>query len=114
MKAFSLYPKLTVNGIGKNRQTYIPYIFTCSGMIMMYYIISFLSNNSMLADMPGGALMEMILQLGCVIMILFSATFLFYTNSFLIKRRKKVIEQGPVPESDTLRAMVSQNEGGNE
>jgi len=31
-----------------------------------------------------------------------------------IKRRKKVIEQGPVPESDTLRAMVSQNEGGNE
>lgn len=89
MKAFSLYPRLTINGIGKNRQTYIPYIFTCSGMVMMYYIISFLSNNSMLADMPGGALMEMILTLGCVIMILFSAVFMFYTNSFLIKRRKK-------------------------
>ena len=31
-----------------------------------------------------------------------------------IKRRKKVLEQGPVPEQQTLRAMTGWNEGGNE
>ena len=31
-----------------------------------------------------------------------------------VKRRKKVLEQGPVPEADTLRAMAGQDEGGND
>ena len=31
-----------------------------------------------------------------------------------VKRRKKVLEQGPVSEGETLRAMVTQSEGGNE
>ena len=30
-----------------------------------------------------------------------------------IKRRKKVLEQGPVPETETLRKMTEHNEGGN-
>ena len=30
-----LYPRLAVTGIMKNRRTYLPYILTCSGMVMM-------------------------------------------------------------------------------
>ena len=33
------YPKIAWDGIKKNRRFYIPYILTCVGMIMMYYII---------------------------------------------------------------------------
>lgn len=84
-----LYPKLAAGGIKKNRQTYIPYILTCAGMIMMYYIVSFLSKSSLVANMKGGSIMQVMLLLGCWVMIFFSAIFLFYTNSFLIRRRKK-------------------------
>ena len=84
-----LYPKLAAGGIKKNRQTYLPYILTCSGMIMMYYIVSFLSKSSLVANMKGGDIMQVMLMLGCWVMIFFSAIFLFYTNSFLIRRRKK-------------------------
>ena len=42
MKA-GLYPHLAMTGIKKNRRFYLPFIFTCAGMIMMSYIIEFLS-----------------------------------------------------------------------
>lgn len=88
MNAMLLYPKLAVNGIKKNRHTYLPYILTCSGMVMMYYIVSFLTVSSFVREMKGGDSMQVILYLGCGVMVAFSAIFLFYTNSFLIRRRK--------------------------
>lgn len=89
MNNIFLYPRLAASGITKNRRTYLPYILTCSGMIMMYYIVSFLSKNSLVGKMKGGETMQAMLFLGCIIMVIFSAIFLFYTNSFLIKRRKR-------------------------
>ncbi len=84
-----LYSRLALNGIKKNRRLYIPYLLTCSGMIMMFYIISFLSNSEILGGMFGGTVMQLCLRLGCIVMGVFSLIFLFYTNSFLIRRRKK-------------------------
>lgn len=83
------YQKLAISGIRKNRKTYLPYILTCIGMVMMNYIISFLSQNQTVAAMRGGDDMQMVLGLGCGVMAVFSVIFLFYTNSFLIRRRKK-------------------------
>lgn len=88
MNTTLLYPKLAVNGIRKNRRIYLPYILTCSGMIMMYYITSFLTVSSFVKEMSGGATMQTLLFMGCGVMIAFSAVFLFYTNSFIIRRRK--------------------------
>ncbi|MCI5751400.1 MAG: ABC transporter permease [Oscillospiraceae bacterium] len=88
MNGMLLYPKLAASGIKKNRRTYLPYILTCSGMIMMYYIVSFLTLSSFVGEMKGGDAMQTILYLGCGVMVVFSAIFLFYTNSFLIRRRK--------------------------
>ncbi|MBD5110932.1 MAG: ABC transporter permease [Ruminococcaceae bacterium] len=84
-----LYTRLAAVGIRKNGKSYAPYIMTCSLMIMIFYIVSFLSNNYLLGEMPGGDGMALILAVGTVVMAIFSAIFLFYTNSFLIKRRKK-------------------------
>lgn len=88
MNTMLLYPRLAVNGIKKNRRTYLPYILTCSGMIMMYYITSFLTVSSFVRDMKGGEIMQQLLFMGCGVMVVFSAIFLFYTNSFIIRRRK--------------------------
>ncbi len=88
MKRF-FYSRLAWNGIRKNRQTYLPYILTCIGIVMMFYIISFLSRSEAVSAMPGGESMQMILSMGCGVIDVFALIFLFYTNSFLIRRRKK-------------------------
>ncbi|MGN0647076.1 MAG: FtsX-like permease family protein [Oscillospiraceae bacterium] len=88
MNTMLLYPRLAINGIRKNRRIYLPYILTCSGMIMMYYIISFLTVSQFVREMKGGAIMQELLSMGCGVMVAFSAVFLFYTNSFIIRRRK--------------------------
>lgn len=83
------YPKLSLTGISKNRRIYLPYILTCIGMVMMFYIVSFLATSKSVTAMPGGDSMQMILLLGCGVIGFFSLLFLFYTNSFLMRKRKK-------------------------
>ncbi|MCI7222590.1 MAG: FtsX-like permease family protein [Erysipelotrichaceae bacterium] len=84
-----LYPKLAWDGIRKNKRFYLPYILTCIGMIMMFYIIHYLAAMQTLSNMPGGDAMEAILGFGFWVIVLFAAIFLFYTNSFLMRRRQK-------------------------
>ena len=84
-----LYSRLAATGIRKNGRAYVPYIITAALMISIFYIIAYLGSNDMLRTMVGGHGMAMILQMGEIVMGIFSAIFLFYTNSFLIKRRKK-------------------------
>ena len=87
---FGLYPKLAFEGIKKNKRLYIPYILTCVGMIIMYYIIIFIQTDKAIANMPLGASgVVMVLELGGWVVAFFSLLFLFYTNSFLMRRRKK-------------------------
>ena len=88
MKA-GLYPKLAWDGIRKNKRFYLPYILTCIGMVMMFYIIHYLAAMPTLKDMPGGRTMEMVLGFGFWIVALFGVIFLFYSNSFLMRRRQK-------------------------
>ncbi|MGN0506519.1 MAG: FtsX-like permease family protein [Lachnospiraceae bacterium] len=86
---FEFYPKLALLGIRKNKQLYVPYLFTWIGMVLMYYIFSFLSGNPLLLYLPGSDSVQVVLALGSYVLAVFSALFLFYTNSFLIRRRKK-------------------------
>lgn len=57
----------------------------------MFYTMIALSNNTGIDGMPGASNLRIILNLGTIIIGLFAAIFLFYTNSFIIKRRKKEI-----------------------
>lgn len=83
------YAKLGFENIKKNSQTYIPYLLTCMGTVMMYYIIQSLAGNESLSAIQGGETIKTMLGLGTWIIGIFAVIFLFYTNSFLIKRRKK-------------------------
>ena len=55
----------------------------------MFYMMHFISGNPGLKEMSGGDSLIAILNLGNIVIGIFSVIFLFYTNSFLIKRRKK-------------------------
>lgn len=83
------YRKLAWTGIRKNKKLYLPYLLTCAGMVMMCYIVSFLGTSQTFANIPGGKTMQGFLGLGFGVMCVFTLIFLFYTNSFLIRRRKK-------------------------
>ncbi len=83
------YPRLAADGIRKNRQLYLPYLLTQAGMVMMLYILLFLPRSPALTVMKGSRAVTSILFFGSWIMALFACIFLFYTNSFLIRRRKK-------------------------
>lgn len=86
---FGFYPRLAWTGIKKNKRLYVPYILTCIGVIAMHYIVTFLSKTEILEYMVGGDTMRSILGLGSNVIAIFSVIFLFYTNSFLIRRRKR-------------------------
>lgn len=83
------YEKLAYTGIKKNKKLYTPYILTCIGMVMMTYIISYLTYSETIRSMRGGNEIQGFLGMGFGVMSVFSLIFLFYTNSFLLRRRKK-------------------------
>lgn len=83
------YPKLAAIGIRKNKRMFTPFILTCTGMVMMFYIIMYLAVSDILDPLVGAQTLRSIFALGSWVIAIFAAIFLFYTNSFLIRRRKK-------------------------
>lgn len=83
------FPKLAASNIKKNSKTYIPYILSCAMTVAMFYIVKSLSYNPGLEQMIGADTMITMMSLCSGIIAIFAVIFLFYTNSFLMKRRKK-------------------------
>ena len=82
------YPKLAWDGIRKNRRMVFPYMLTCICMISMFYILLFLGSPSTGELLPrGGTTAMQVMILGSFVIAVFSVIFLYYTNSFLIRRR---------------------------
>lgn len=84
-----LYTRLAVDGIRRNRQIYLPYILACGGTAAMHYIVSFIRHSKTVAAMRGGAMFCNLMQLGEWILAVFACIFLFYTSSFLMRRRRR-------------------------
>ena len=85
----SLYTRLAWDGIRKNKRLYLPYLLTCAGMVTLYYMMSELCGSPLLDSMRGGTSSRLVLGLGTWVIAIFSALFLFYTNSFLVRRRQR-------------------------
>ena len=83
------YIRLALNNIRKNGKIYFPYILTCAVTVMMYYMVKSLSLNPGISQLTGAHTIAYTMDLGARIIGLFALIFLFYTNSFLMKRRKK-------------------------
>lgn len=91
MSKVILLPKMAVTGIRKNGIVYFPYILTTAFSICVFFIFSCIINNDFLQKVPHAAYVWALLQVGNVLLGIILVPFLFYTNSFLIKRRKKEI-----------------------
>lgn len=78
------YGRLALTNLKKNSKTYLPFLLTCIGTVIMFYNICALAFHGSIQGSTA-AMMEM----GMEIIAIFAVIFLFYTNSFLIKRRKK-------------------------
>lgn len=86
---FGFHFKLAIDSIRKNKRLYLPYILTSSGMTAMYYIMSSLCYGNALSNIRGAEEVHTMLVFGTWVVAIFAAIFLFYTNSFLMHRRKK-------------------------
>lgn len=86
-----IYSRLAFTNIKNNKTLYMPYIISGMVMIAMFYVMMFLDNSKGLSKVPGADALASIMGLGCGTIAVFSYIFLFYTNSFIIKRRKKEV-----------------------
>lgn len=85
----SLFPKLAWTNLGKNRAIYFPYIFMSIFITMMYYMMNSIIHNEDVNNMSHADNILALLNIGLWVVRIFVVIFLFYINSFLIKRRKK-------------------------
>ena len=83
------YPRLAWNGIKKNKRLFVPYILASAGTAAVFYILFYLASSNFFDDMRGGSSTKMVLSLGVFVIIAFALLFLFYCNSFLVRRRYK-------------------------
>ncbi|MBU3099446.1 MULTISPECIES: FtsX-like permease family protein [Clostridium] len=87
----SFYFKFAKTNLKKNSKTYLPYILACISAIIIFYTMDCIVLNEGLDKIRHAERLKMILKFAVKVIGLFSIVFLFYTNSFLIKRRKKEI-----------------------
>lgn len=84
-----LYRKLAWINIKSNKHFYFPYLLTGIVSVMMFYCTRTMQGNEGLKHVRGGVNIITILSLGIVVIGFFISILLFYTNSFIMKRRKK-------------------------
>lgn len=89
MKKPLLYPKLAWQGIRKNAETYLPYLLMGILMVGVSYIMNYLTQPALMGALSMGGTTLMVLQMGKIVISVFSVIFLYYCNSFLIRRRMK-------------------------
>lgn len=89
MRKSGFYPKLALTNILRNGQFYLPYFLACSGTAAMFYILCFLTWSDLIGTLRGGNIVQSMLYLGCIVVALFSVVLIFYTNGFLMKRRRR-------------------------
>ncbi len=81
--------KLALGNIRKNYRFFIPRILAEAGLLACFYIIFTLACDGRLASVKGGNYLPTFMWMGAVIIGLLSAILIFYTNSFLMKQRKR-------------------------
>lgn len=85
----TLYCRLAMTNLKNNRQFYLPYILVGIVSAAMFYIMRAIQGNEGIDTMRGSATLEIVLTLGLVIVGICACIFMFYTNSFVMKRRRK-------------------------
>ncbi|MGN1381840.1 MAG: FtsX-like permease family protein [Eubacterium sp.] len=89
MSSSNLAWTLALGNIRRERKFFIPYITASSGIIMMFYLMIYLWKDPGIQKLSTGVMLSMMMKFGTIIVGIFAVIFLFYINSFLMKRRNK-------------------------
>ena len=78
----------------KNKKTLIPYLLAGTMTVMIYYILQSLAHcpyiyKDGVEAFYGAQLISILLEISGQIVAVFATVFLFYTNQFMIRARKK-------------------------
>lgn len=85
----TLLPKMAVTNIRKNGSAYFPYLGVSIFAVFTYFVFDLILKNDIMHTLPKSAYALMLVQIGFALLGIIMVPFLYYTNSFLIKRRKK-------------------------
>lgn len=84
-----LYRKLAWNNIKKNYRFYVPRILAEIGLLGCLYIAVTLYMDGRLAQVRGGEYIPTFMLIAVIVLSILSVVLMFYTNSFLMKQRKR-------------------------
>lgn len=89
MSRLRFYMKFAFSNLKKNKQIYLPQLVTSIGLTGAFYIAYTISIDEKLGSGRGGESLPDIMSLGVRIIGILSVILLLYTNSFLMKHRKR-------------------------
>ena len=88
-----LLPKMAADNIRKNGSTYFPYVGISIFAMFTYFVFDLILKNDIMRTLPKGTYALVLVEIGFVLLGIIMIPFLYYTNSFLIKRRKRRSEE---------------------
>lgn len=88
-KHLTLLPRMAVSNIRKNGSSYFPYIGVSAFAMFTYFVFDLILKNDIMYTLPKGVYAVMLVSIGFGLLTIIMIPFLYYTNSFLIKRRKR-------------------------
>lgn len=89
MRKSGFFSRLALVNIARNGQLYRPYLLSLCGTAAAFYIVVALASTQDLPLMTRYAYLSMFMSIGTVVAAIFAVIFLTYTNSFLMKRRRR-------------------------
>ena len=85
----TLYGKMAARNIKNNYRFFVPRVLTEAGLLACFYIIYTLAKDSRMRTLKGGAYLPSFMGIGVIVIGLLSVILLLYTNSFLMKQRRR-------------------------
>lgn len=84
-----ILPALAIGNILKNKATYFPYLGVSIFAMFTYFVFDLILKNDVMQSIPRATYALVLVEIGFFLLGIIMIPFLYYTNSFLIKRRKK-------------------------
>lgn len=83
------YVKLATTNLKKNKQAYVPFLLSMVFLVVINVVMQIMLKNKGMSALPGAEAAKQLFSFGSVVILIFTVIFSLYTNSFLLKQRKK-------------------------
>lgn len=83
------YGKLALSNLKKNKRAYLPFLLSMIFLVAINTMVQLVVTNQGMKELPGAGEALQMFSLGQWVILFFSVLFALYTNSFLLKQRKK-------------------------